>query len=307
VIRHTHHQLTLLKDSLLLHRYADAAEIMKGLVHALNICPDIVRRAGIAVLRQSTDTYSECVQYFRNLLAKKSIRQREVLLFELTLFMVSNGNIEDAVDLLSSYLQSDPFKSNKLLQSYAGLFNYVLWKRGPPQERKIKSEEFSLEQMEEDRLFQDEEDMELNVGTQSTPSGGDRHSTAALQHWRSVVDVEEGEHTWHPFIREHTELLVHLGHNEEAHRLIMTMASQNSEDIISQRTALQYLKQHRPFDEKNRMKVLRTISGFDPSCKEVLELADMLKKGSEADVEEGETLLKTYFEYPQNMFHSFQT
>ena len=62
--------------------------------------------------------------------------------------------------LLHSYLQSDPFKSNKLLQSYAGLFNYVLWKRGPPQERKIKSEEFSLEQMEEDRLFQDEEDME---------------------------------------------------------------------------------------------------------------------------------------------------
>ena len=29
---------------------------------------------------------------------------------------------------MHSYLQSDPFKSNQLLQSYTGLFNYILWR-----------------------------------------------------------------------------------------------------------------------------------------------------------------------------------
>ena len=41
-----------------------------------------------------------------------------------TLYVMETGSCPE----MHSYLQSDPFKSNQLLQSYAGLFNYILWR-----------------------------------------------------------------------------------------------------------------------------------------------------------------------------------
>ena len=41
-----------------------------------------------------------------------------------TLYVMDPGSCPE----MHSYLQSDPFKSNQLLQSYAGLFNYILWR-----------------------------------------------------------------------------------------------------------------------------------------------------------------------------------
>ena len=39
-----------------------------------------------------------------------------------------------------SYLQSDPFKSNLLLQSYAGLFNYILWRSALTEDTPLPTE-----------------------------------------------------------------------------------------------------------------------------------------------------------------------
>ena len=51
--------------------------------------------------------------------------------------------------LTLSYLQSDPFISNKLLQSYAGLFNYILWRREVNEEEQVVSKGNDQTLMEE--------------------------------------------------------------------------------------------------------------------------------------------------------------
>ena len=62
--------------------------------------------------------------------------------------------------LTLSYLQSDPFISNKLLQSYAGLFNYILWRRQEDEEKHLVSEKNEQSLMEEVDAV-DETDTEL--------------------------------------------------------------------------------------------------------------------------------------------------
>lgn len=116
-----------------------------------------------------------------------------------------------------SYLQSDPFKSNLLLQSYAGLFNYILWRSAVTEDTPLPTELGEGNQgcvTEKERwglVAKGEEEEEEPPSASSSLSAA--FAKSALQHWKMLCEVEQ-QPIWHPFAREHAEVCQQVGANE---------------------------------------------------------------------------------------------
>ncbi|XP_065914499.1 TATA box-binding protein-associated factor RNA polymerase I subunit A-like isoform X2 [Dysidea avara] len=271
-LHHVQQLLLLLKHHLFQHNFVPAGEIMQTLVHASDIVPDTCRNFGLAILQQGTSTYTECLQYYKQQLSKKNSKHREEILLEMTFYMIQSGHLQDAQETIRSYLQVDPFKSNSLLQGYAGLYCYTLWKE--------KCEHAAV----------------VTTSQNVNQPAVDLYAREALSHWRTLVGKPG---CWDVFVVRHAEIHVHFDEVDEALDVLRQYQQNNPTSI----NAYRYLIEHNEVHQKDPTlaeQLLRELTNIDPSCPEVLQLAEILLQKDLPNYSEIQEILSRFLEYPHN-------
>ncbi|GJJ75125.1 hypothetical protein EMPS_07483 [Entomortierella parvispora] len=118
----------LLRRCLSRRDYGRAFKIYRIIVDRPGIHEEMVWKIGSELLMNSKDYEPQCVR-FMQLIFAKSKECRQHILLELALYQMRCGKFEDAHTTLEPYVNIWPYNENAVIQGYAGMVEYALWKK----------------------------------------------------------------------------------------------------------------------------------------------------------------------------------
>lgn len=74
-------------------------------------------------------TCIHCIRWCAHICFSLHLYQRIEMLLEMSFFIASHGNLEEAYDCLSSQLQVNPFRSHSLCHGYCAVYQYLMHKK----------------------------------------------------------------------------------------------------------------------------------------------------------------------------------
>ncbi|KAF9180695.1 hypothetical protein BGZ51_006044 [Haplosporangium sp. Z 767] len=137
--RRLHLELTgqLLRRTLARRDYKRAYKLYCILISSREVSEDLVWKIGAELLRQKKEYEPLCMRFLQQVFAKATYC-RESILLETTLYQLRCGKVEEAQKTLDPHLDMPPYDRNPLLQGYAGVVQYALWKMAVQEKRRSK-------------------------------------------------------------------------------------------------------------------------------------------------------------------------
>lgn len=304
---HTVSLLYVLKDHLLRHAFAPSAAVMKSLAYVMDMIPSIYRRVGIEVLSHRPEDYGRCLQFMKHIfnVHQSTSRVREEILLEMCFFIASHGNLAESYDVMTSHVNTDPFKSNPLIVGYCGLMAYLLWK-----------EEMNKKENEEE-MFAGGTSAGLDhlssqcevTETQAESSRGAvmKLASDALIYFEQLSSMmHQHDCCVAMFVLKHAELLEKLGRPTEALTVLLHYQQTHSKEINANRYVCDHLRIYCTANVELRIHHLTVLVQLDESCPEVIELLELVlyRDGSVTHINDHfqkmfEILIK-FLDYPCN-------